>query len=128
MRRRWRPWCAGMAPWSGASAPRLAEPRRRRGRKAASLVPREMVGNWLYSVAYQTALKARATAAIRRTRERQVTVMPEPEPVTQDLWHHLQPLLDQALSRLPDKQDRALRQGLGRREVRQSLQWHLRRF
>src|SRR5437899_9382538 len=43
-------------------------------RKAASVVPREMVGNWLYGVAYQTALKARATAATRRTRERQVTV------------------------------------------------------
>ena len=32
-------------------------------RKAASIVPREMVANWLYGVAHQTALKARATAA-----------------------------------------------------------------
>src|SRR5262245_28761560 len=32
-------------------------------RKAASTVPREMVANWLYGVAHQTALKARATAA-----------------------------------------------------------------
>ena len=30
--------------------------------KAASVRPREMVGNWLYGVAQQTALKARATA------------------------------------------------------------------
>src|SRR6516164_3393719 len=47
-------------------------------RKAASIVPREMVANWLYGVAHQTALKARATAARRKGRERQVTEMPEP--------------------------------------------------
>ena len=73
-------------------------------RKAASIVPRAMVGNWLYGVAHQTALKARATAAKRRARERQVKDMPEPaarpEP---DLWDDLEPLLDQELSRLPDK-------------------------
>src|SRR6266513_297922 len=37
-------------------------------RKAATIRPREMVGNWLYGVAYQTALKARATAAKRQAR------------------------------------------------------------
>src|SRR5262245_26632062 len=47
-------------------------------RKAASIVPREMVANRLYGVAHRTALKARATAAKRRERERQVTEMPEP--------------------------------------------------
>ncbi len=72
-------------------------------RKAASVAPREMVANWLYGVAHQTALKARATAGKRRARERQVTVMPEPETVEQDLGRDLQPLLDQELSRLPDK-------------------------
>src|SRR5262249_2303195 len=72
-------------------------------RKAASVLPREMVANWLYGVAHQTALKARATAARRRGRERQVTAMPEPEAARQDLWDDLQPLLDQELSRLPDK-------------------------
>src|SRR5207302_5232207 len=51
----------------------------------------------------QTALKARATAAKRRTRERQVTSMPEPTVAEPDLWPDLQPLLDQELSRLPDK-------------------------
>ncbi len=71
-------------------------------RKAASVVPREMVGNWLYGVAHQTARKARATTAKRHTRERQVTAMPEPAPES-DLWADLQPLLDQELSRLPDK-------------------------
>jgi RNA polymerase sigma factor (sigma-70 family) len=72
-------------------------------RKAASIASRELLANWLYGVAYQTALKARATAARRGTRERQVTDMPEPEVVERNLWHDLQPILDQELSALPDK-------------------------
>jgi RNA polymerase sigma factor (sigma-70 family) len=70
--------------------------------KAASIAPREMVGNWLYGVAYQTALQARRTAARRRAREVQLTVMPDTEALQQDQWLDLQPLLDQELSRLPD--------------------------
>jgi DNA-directed RNA polymerase specialized sigma24 family protein len=42
-------------------------------RKVASVVPRAMVGNWLYGVAHQTALQARRTVARRRARETQVT-------------------------------------------------------
>src|SRR6516162_7191602 len=72
-------------------------------RKAASVVPREMVANWLYGVAHQTALKARATAARRWAREKQVTAMPEPAAVRPELRDDLQLLLDQELSRLPDK-------------------------
>ncbi len=72
-------------------------------RKAGSVRPRELVGNWLYGVASNVALKARALAGKRRARERQVTEMPEPEAVEQDLWRDLQPLLDRELSRLPDK-------------------------
>src|SRR5437667_12802382 len=47
-------------------------------RKAASIVPRGLLANWLYGVARQTALKARATVATREGRERQMTTMPEP--------------------------------------------------
>jgi RNA polymerase sigma factor (sigma-70 family) len=72
-------------------------------RKAASVVPREMVGNWLYGVAHQTAMKARAMRARRRTRERQVTKMPEPEAPQRDVWADLQPVMDRELSRLADK-------------------------
>lgn len=72
-------------------------------RKAASIASRDLLPNWLHGVAYQTALKARATVAKRMAREKQVTVMPEPEAVPQNLWHDLQPLLDQELSRLPEK-------------------------
>ena len=72
-------------------------------RKAASIASPELLANWLYGVAHQTALKARATTAKRQARERQVTQMPEPAATEPDLWHDLQPLLDQELSRLPDK-------------------------
>src|ERR671933_518791 len=41
-------------------------------RKAAAVRPREAVGSWLYGVAYRAAQKARATAARRGARERQV--------------------------------------------------------
>src|SRR5438128_6076697 len=71
-------------------------------RKAASVVPREKVANWLYGVAHQTALQARRTTARRRAREKQVTEMPEPAVMEQDLRRDLQPLLDQELSRLPE--------------------------
>jgi RNA polymerase sigma factor (sigma-70 family) len=72
-------------------------------RKAVSIVPREMVANWLYGVAHHTALKARATAARRWQRERQVTEMAEPAVAEQDFWCDLQTLVDKELSRLSDK-------------------------
>jgi RNA polymerase sigma factor (sigma-70 family) len=73
-------------------------------RKAAFIRERELLGNWLYGVAYRTALDARAAAARRRARERQVSIMPESEagnstPMEQDL----RPFLDQELNRLPEK-------------------------
>jgi RNA polymerase sigma factor (sigma-70 family) len=72
-------------------------------RKAASIASPELLANWLYGVAHQTALKARATAAKRGARERQVGEMPHPAVTERDIWDDLQPLLDQELSRLPDK-------------------------
>jgi RNA polymerase sigma factor (sigma-70 family) len=73
-------------------------------RKAASLGQREFLGNWLYGVAYRTALDARAAAMRRRKREKQVSSMPEPE-IRDDSedWRDLRPFLDQELNRLPDK-------------------------
>jgi RNA polymerase sigma factor (sigma-70 family) len=70
-------------------------------RKAASIVPRELVGHWLYGVAHRTALKARSVAARRRAKERQVAAMPQPQPL-EDSWDDLQPLLDRELARLPE--------------------------
>ncbi len=71
-------------------------------RKAALIASRELLANWLYGVAHQTALKARATAAKRCARERQVKEMPEQAVAEQNVWSDLQPLLDEELSRLPD--------------------------
>src|SRR5947207_2408105 len=47
-------------------------------RKASCIVPRASVGNWLYGVAYRTALKARGRSARRGAREKQVVDMPHP--------------------------------------------------
>ncbi|HWY88574.1 MAG TPA: sigma-70 family RNA polymerase sigma factor [Gemmataceae bacterium] len=66
-------------------------------RKARSVRPREMVGNWLYGVAHQTALKAKAMAMRRKARESQA--MPKSDDVPNDL----RALLDQELKCLPDK-------------------------
>jgi RNA polymerase sigma factor (sigma-70 family) len=72
-------------------------------RKATSVRPREMIANWLYGVAHQTALKAKATASTRKGRERQVVEMPEPAVADAAQWDELLPVLDEELSRLPDK-------------------------
>jgi RNA polymerase sigma factor (sigma-70 family) len=72
-------------------------------RKADSIRPREMVSNWLYGVAYRTALKAKTAAGRRSRMEKQVPIMPEPVPPTQDTWQKLEPLLDRELARLPTK-------------------------
>jgi RNA polymerase sigma factor (sigma-70 family) len=72
-------------------------------RKAGSIASPELLANWLYGVAHQTALKARATSAKRKVRESQVVEMPEPAVTERDLWNDLLPLLDHELSRLPDK-------------------------
>ena len=72
-------------------------------RKAASVMLREKLGNWLYGVAFQTAMKARATRAKRRVLERPAREMTEPEglPVEhtdESLWR-----LDREVARLPEK-------------------------
>lgn len=75
-------------------------------RKAASIASPELLGNWLYGVACQTALNARVAAARRRARERQgadLSDLAEREAAQPDAATDLRPLLDQELSRLPDK-------------------------
>jgi RNA polymerase sigma factor (sigma-70 family) len=72
-------------------------------RKAASIIPREAVGNWLYGVAHRTALKARTSAVRRNTREKQVKEMPQPKANSPESTQELELLLDEELSFLPDK-------------------------
>ena len=71
-------------------------------RRAASVRPREAVGNWLYGVAYRTALAARARMSRHRRKEKQVQDMPERPSEPEPTWPDLQVLLDQELNRLPD--------------------------
>jgi RNA polymerase sigma factor (sigma-70 family) len=96
-------------------------------RKAASIRPRERVGNWLYGVAYQTARKARALALKRKAREKQVADMPEPKARPRDAWGDLRPVLDRELSRLPDKYRAPLvlcdLEGKARKEAARQLGW-----
>ena len=93
-------------------------------RKATMIHPREMVGNWLYGVAYRTALEAKKMAARRRNRERKKFDMPRPDADT-DRWRELQPLLDQELTRLPEKYRFVLIacdiEGRTRKDVAQSM-------
>jgi RNA polymerase sigma factor (sigma-70 family) len=69
-------------------------------RKAASVRPRGMVGNWLYGVAHNTAHKAKAMNTRRRRKEAQA-VPRSTRPV--DTCEELQARLDQELPALPDK-------------------------
>jgi RNA polymerase sigma factor (sigma-70 family) len=69
-------------------------------RKARSIVPRDMVGNWLYGVACRTALKVKTARARRRVKEGSMAM---PEAAAQSDWNELLPILDIELKRLPDK-------------------------
>jgi RNA polymerase sigma factor (sigma-70 family) len=71
-------------------------------RKAATIIPRDMVGNWLHGVAYKTALKAQAMNRHRRAKEREARAVLPPGAGQGALQDRLE-LLDEALSRLPAK-------------------------
>ncbi|MCI0462302.1 MAG: RNA polymerase sigma factor, partial [Gemmataceae bacterium] len=71
-------------------------------RKAASIRPRGMVGNWLYGVAHNTALKAKVMTSKRRAKEREAAARPKPD-ASAEVWQQLQAVLDQELQTLPDK-------------------------
>lgn len=96
-------------------------------RKAPSIADRELVANWLYAVAYKSAMRARAMASKRRARERQVAVLPEPEPGVEERRDDLLSQLDQELSRLPDKYRVPIvlceLEGKTHREAAEQLKW-----
>jgi RNA polymerase sigma factor (sigma-70 family) len=71
-------------------------------RRASSVRPRETVGNWLYGVAFRTALQARAKIKRRSAHEKQVHEMPEPEQRQTSCCNDVLSLLDRELHRLPD--------------------------
>jgi RNA polymerase sigma factor (sigma-70 family) len=71
-------------------------------RRAASLARPGRLANWLYGVAYRTALKARSLAARRRARERSLDGRDCPKPAD-PVWPDLAAVLDEEISRLPEK-------------------------
>jgi RNA polymerase sigma factor (sigma-70 family) len=72
-------------------------------RKGASVRPRECVGNWLYGVAYRTALRARSSNARRREKESETVDRCGSDAAEDEGWLELLPYLDRELNRLPDK-------------------------
>jgi len=72
-------------------------------RKEGSIGRRDLVGPWLYGVAYRTAVRARANAAKRRCRELQAGRKTEADPVADLDWRDLRPILDEEVQRLPEK-------------------------
>jgi RNA polymerase sigma factor (sigma-70 family) len=78
-------------------------------RKAASVVPRELVGNWLYGVACRTALATKTAGARRRLKESHVRPA-DKTPQEADAADHQELLhrLDLELAGLPEKYRAAL--------------------
>ncbi len=96
-------------------------------RRAAVIVPREMVANWLHGVARRTAWKTRVAAARRRTKEREAPLMQAQEPPSEAAFRDWQPVLDQELERLPDKYRVPIvlcdLEGRNRKQAAQHLGW-----
>jgi RNA polymerase sigma factor (sigma-70 family) len=72
-------------------------------RKARSLSQPELMGNWLYGVAYRTALKARARGLRRRARQRPLVDVPAPVSLPEWIGAEVRAVLDEEVQRLPDK-------------------------
>jgi zinc protease len=99
-------------------------------RKAGSVRPRALVGNWLYGVACNLSFKVKAMNAKRRAREATVPALPEvavQQPCSE--WSELKPWLDAELSKLPDKYRVPIvlcdLEGKTQREAAQQLDWPL---
>jgi RNA polymerase sigma factor (sigma-70 family) len=72
-------------------------------RKGGSLRDPGRLASWLYGVAYRTARKARAKAALRTKSERQAGEMPTKSAGHEMTYDELQALLDEEISQLPEK-------------------------
>jgi RNA polymerase sigma factor (sigma-70 family) len=70
-------------------------------RKAASVIRRDKVANWLYGVACRTAQQARGRTARRRAREERVGMSPQDKPSDGEHGDELRGILDEELARLP---------------------------
>jgi len=72
-------------------------------RRAPAIAQPELLGNWLYGVAYRTAVRAKLNAARRSAYERQAAPMLTAEPTQEVAWREMQAGLDEERNRLPEK-------------------------
>lgn len=93
--------------------------------KAAKVRPPEMLGAWLYGVAYRTAQKARCNAARRRDGERRAAAMNTTQTTLDQHWDELRPVLDEEVNRLPARYRAAIvacdLEGKGRQDAAEEL-------
>jgi RNA polymerase sigma factor (sigma-70 family) len=71
--------------------------------KATSVRWRDSVAGWLFQTAYRLSLKAQTAASRRRQHETQAKPPPPADPVADLSVRELQTILDEELSRLPEK-------------------------
>src|SRR5437588_919619 len=94
-------------------------------RKASTIRPRELVGNWLYGVAYRTAMKARAMNTKRRIKEREAAGAARSADATANAQDDILRRLDIEVNRLPEKYRAAVvlceLQGKSRKEAARLL-------
>src|SRR5260370_32937991 len=77
-------------------------------RKAPSLSRPNLLGNWLYGVAYRVASKIRSANIRQRTREAPMVDLPAPDANDDASWRDLRPLLDDELRHLPQRYRRPI--------------------
>jgi RNA polymerase sigma factor (sigma-70 family) len=72
-------------------------------RKAGSVGRPELLGNWLYGVAFRVAMKARSEAARRRAKEAVARSKPFDDGPDAAAWSDVAPVLDEEVNRLPER-------------------------
>jgi RNA polymerase sigma factor (sigma-70 family) len=77
-------------------------------RKAPSLSRPNLLGNWLYGVAYRIASKIRSANIRQRTREAPMVDLPAPDANDGASWLDLRRILDDELQRLPQRYRRPI--------------------
>ena len=97
-------------------------------RRAGAVKPRSLLGNWLYGVAYRTALGAKRVALARRAREAKAAAQRTEDVIPDEgLSPELRAALDRELAALPDVYRAAIvtcdLEGLSRREAVARLGW-----
>jgi RNA polymerase sigma factor (sigma-70 family) len=96
-------------------------------RKAGAIARPERLGNWLYGVACRTGRKARSLASRRHVHQRLVSDVLDPKTERESVPGGVRPILDEELTRLPQKYRLPLvlcyLEGKSREEASRQLGW-----